>query len=57
MIGATVPQYAGWIVGTAIGAVGGNFIGNPERLVLDVTSQLSSLSCSRKNSAMASRRS
>jgi predicted branched-subunit amino acid permease len=36
MIGATVPQYAGWIVGTAIGAVGGNFIGNPERLGLDV---------------------
>ncbi|MCA1849403.1 MAG: AzlC family ABC transporter permease [Actinobacteria bacterium] len=36
MIGATVPQGAAWIVGTAIGALGGNFIGNPERLGLDV---------------------
>jgi 4-azaleucine resistance transporter AzlC len=36
MIGAWVPQYAAWIVGTAIGALGGNFIGDPERLGLDV---------------------
>ena len=36
MIGATVPQGVAWIAGTAIGAVGGNFIGNPERLGLDV---------------------
>ncbi len=36
MIGATIPQVAAWIVGTAIGALGGNFIGNPERLGLDV---------------------
>jgi branched chain amino acid efflux pump len=36
MIGATIPQGAAWIVGTAIGALGGNFIGNPERLGLDV---------------------
>ena len=36
MIGATIPQGVGWIVGTAIGAMGGNFIGNPERLGLDV---------------------
>jgi 4-azaleucine resistance transporter AzlC len=36
MIGATIPQGAAWILGTAIGALGGNFIGNPERLGLDV---------------------
>jgi 4-azaleucine resistance transporter AzlC len=36
MIGATVPQGVAWISGTAIGAVGGDFIGNPERLGLDV---------------------
>lgn len=36
MIGATIPQLAAWIGGTAIGAVGGNFIGDPERLGLDV---------------------
>src|SRR3954466_10890904 len=32
MIGATIPQLAAWIGGTAIGAVGGNFIGDPGRL-------------------------
>jgi 4-azaleucine resistance transporter AzlC len=36
MIGATIPQLAAWIGGTAIGAVGGNFIGDPGRLGLDV---------------------
>jgi 4-azaleucine resistance transporter AzlC len=36
MIGATVPQGVAWIAGTAIGAVGGDFIGDPERLGLDV---------------------
>jgi predicted branched-subunit amino acid permease len=36
MIGATIPQGVAWIVGTAIGALGGDFIGNPERLGLDV---------------------
>jgi 4-azaleucine resistance transporter AzlC len=36
MIGATIPQGVAWISGTAIGAVSGNFIGNPERLGLDV---------------------
>jgi 4-azaleucine resistance transporter AzlC len=36
MIGATIPQGVAWIAGTAIGALGGNFIGNPERLGLDV---------------------
>jgi 4-azaleucine resistance transporter AzlC len=36
MIGATVPQAFAWIFGTAIGTVGGDFIGDPERLGLDV---------------------
>ena len=36
MIGAWVPQYAAWIFGTAVGVLGGDFIGNPERLGLDV---------------------
>ena len=36
MIGATVPQAVAWSVGTAVGAVGGDFIGDPERLGLDV---------------------
>ncbi|HLM77328.1 MAG TPA: AzlC family ABC transporter permease [Rubrobacteraceae bacterium] len=36
MIGATLPQAVAWIVGTAIGAVSGNLVGNPERLGLDV---------------------
>ena len=36
MIGSWVPQYAAWIVGTAVGALGGNLVGNPERLGLDV---------------------
>ena len=36
MIGATVPQGVAWIVGTAVGALGGDFIGNPEKLGLDV---------------------
>jgi 4-azaleucine resistance transporter AzlC len=35
MIGATVPQGAAWIVGTAVGALGGDFIGDPQRLGLD----------------------
>jgi branched chain amino acid efflux pump len=36
MIGATVPQGAAWIVGTAAGVVSGDFIGDPQRLGLDV---------------------
>src|SRR5918992_1209777 len=36
MIGATIPQGVAWIVGTAIGALGGDFIGNPAKLGLDV---------------------
>lgn len=36
MIGATVPQVVAWIGGTAVGVLGGDFVGNPERLGLDV---------------------
>lgn len=36
MIGATLPQFAAWIFGTAVGVLGGDFIGDPERLGLDV---------------------
>ena len=36
MIGATVPQGAAWIVGTAVGVVSGDVIGDPQRLGLDV---------------------
>jgi predicted branched-subunit amino acid permease len=35
MIGATLVQGVAWIAGTAVGALGGDFIGNPERLGLD----------------------
>ncbi len=35
MIGATIPQGVAWIAGTAIGVLGGNLIGDPERLGLD----------------------
>ncbi len=35
MIGATIPQVAAWIGGTAVGVLGGDFVGNPERLGLD----------------------
>ena len=36
MIGATLPQVTAWIGGTVVGVLGGDFIGNPERLGLDV---------------------
>lgn len=35
MIGATIPQVAVWIGGTAIGALGGDLLGDPARLGLD----------------------
>ena len=35
MIGATIPQYPAWVGGTAIGVLGGSFIGDPERFGLD----------------------
>ena len=36
LIGATVPQFGAWIAGTAVGAVAGGFLGDPEALGLDV---------------------
>jgi branched chain amino acid efflux pump len=36
MIGATSPQLIAWIGGTIVGVLGGGFIGDPERLGLDV---------------------
>jgi predicted branched-subunit amino acid permease len=36
LIGASVPQVAAWFGGTAMGALGGDFVGDPERLGLDV---------------------
>lgn len=35
MIGASVPQVAAWLGGTAAGVLGGDFVGNPERFGLD----------------------
>jgi 4-azaleucine resistance transporter AzlC len=35
LLGSTLPQYPGWVLGTAIGALGGDLIGDPERLGLD----------------------
>ncbi len=36
MMGATIPQAAAWIGGTIIGALGGDLVGDPEKLGLDV---------------------
>ena len=36
LIGATVPQLSAWILGTAVGAVAGGFLADPEALGLDV---------------------
>ncbi|QIN77309.1 branched-chain amino acid permease [Rubrobacter marinus] len=36
MIGAALPQLAAWVVGTAAGVLGGDLIGDPEKLGLDV---------------------
>jgi predicted branched-subunit amino acid permease len=36
MIGASAPQVLAWFGGTAVGALGGDFVGGPERLGLDV---------------------
>jgi predicted branched-subunit amino acid permease len=35
IVGATVPAYPAWALGTAIGAFGGDLIGDPETLGLD----------------------
>jgi predicted branched-subunit amino acid permease len=36
MIGATVPQYVAWVVGTAVGVMADDVVGDVERLGLDV---------------------
>jgi predicted branched-subunit amino acid permease len=36
MLGATLPQWAGWQLGTVVGALGGESLGDPEALGLDV---------------------
>jgi predicted branched-subunit amino acid permease len=35
LIGATIPQYPGWVLGTVIGALGANRLGDPKALGLD----------------------
>ena len=35
MVGATIPQYPLWVLGTAVGALGGDLIGDPKALGLD----------------------
>jgi predicted branched-subunit amino acid permease len=35
LIGATVPQYAAWVVGTAMGVLAGDVVGDVKRLGLD----------------------
>lgn len=35
LFGATAVQYVGWLGGTIIGALGGSFLGDPDRLGLD----------------------
>lgn len=40
MLGATIPQYPAWVLGTVIGVVGGEAIGDPSTLGLDALSSL-----------------
>jgi 4-azaleucine resistance transporter AzlC len=35
MVGVTVPQYTGWVLGTVVGVLVGSSLGNPEALGLD----------------------
>jgi 4-azaleucine resistance transporter AzlC len=35
LVGATIPQYLAWTGGTALGALGGSLLGDPEALGLD----------------------
>lgn len=35
LIGATIPQYPGWVLGTAVGALGASALGDPKALGLD----------------------
>jgi 4-azaleucine resistance transporter AzlC len=36
MIGTTVPQYVSWVLGTVVGALAGDLVGDPEQYGLDV---------------------
>ena len=36
LIGATLPQFAAWIIGTAVGVIAGGLLGDPGALGLDV---------------------
>ena len=36
MIGTTVPQYVSWLLGTVVGALAGDLVGDPEQYGLDV---------------------
>ena len=35
LFGTTAPQYVTWVLGTVVGAYGGNLLGDPDRLGLD----------------------
>ncbi len=35
MVGVTVPQYPGWVLGTVVGVLAGRGLGNPDNLGLD----------------------
>jgi predicted branched-subunit amino acid permease len=35
LIGATIPQYAGWVLGTVVGVIAGDLIADPKALGLD----------------------
>lgn len=35
MLGATLPQYPAWVIGTAVGVLGGGALGDPDALGLD----------------------
>jgi predicted branched-subunit amino acid permease len=35
LLGATVPQYPGWVLGTVVGVIAGGALGDPEALGLD----------------------
>jgi len=35
LLGATLPQYPGWVLGTVLGVVGGDLVGDPARFGLD----------------------
>ncbi len=37
LLGSTIPQAAGWVTGTAVGALGGSLLSEPERFGIDAT--------------------